>query len=72
MDRDLKDSNNHRLNAENDLRLHESELVKEQQNNYNYTMTLIQGKANDELTIARHALEVDLQKALIEEKEKVI
>jgi len=35
-------------------------------------MTLIQGKANDELTIARHALEVDLQKALIEEKVKVI
>ena len=72
IDRDLKDSNNHRINAENELRMHDNELLKEQANNYNYKMTLVQGKANDELTVARHALEVEFQQNLIEEKEKVI
>ena len=72
IERDLKDQNNQRTNADNELRMYEAELKKEQDNNYNYKMTLIQGKANDELMVARHALEVEFQKKLVEEKEKVI
>lgn len=65
----MKDLNNQRAIAENDLRVHEAEHGRESTQQYDNKMYLIKDKTFDELTQTRHKLEMELAAALIEEKD---
>jgi len=68
----MKDLNNQRAIAENDLRAHEGEHGRECTQQYDNKMYLIKDKTFDDLTTTRHKLEMELTSTLIEDKEKRI
>lgn len=72
LDREMKDLNNQRAIAENDFRVHENEHGRETTQQYDNKMYLIKDKTFDELTSMRHKLEIELDAALIGDKEKRI
>ena len=72
LDKEMKDLNNQRAIAENDYRVHETEHIRESSDQYNNKMYLIKDKTFDDLAVYRHKLEIELNAALIEDKEKRI
>jgi len=72
LDKEMKDLNNQRAIAENDYRVHETEHIRESSDQYNNKMYLIKDKTFDDLAVYRHKLEIELNAALIEDKDKRI
>jgi hypothetical protein len=72
LEREFKDTSKHRFDLENECRALESELNRENEDNYNNKMTIVKDKEFEDLLNKRFTLEMHLQEELIKAKDKEI
>lgn len=72
MEREFKETSKQRFDLENECRSLENEFGRENDDNYNNKMHIIKDKEFEELNNLRFEMEKDLNKKLIEDKDKEI
>ena len=72
MEREFKDTSKQRFDLENECRALESELGRENEDNYQNKMTMKKEQEFEDLLRIRFEKEVELNKKLIADKEKEI